>query len=115
MAGGAGGGAAKWSFLDAMPLLDGNGTTLTLGTAVGSITVPTNPRPHGVILYPELTTETFMRWRGNTASGAATDGYFKNRQTIMAPLNNSLTTINARVAADDGTLFATWIFAGSVT
>ena len=115
MAGGSGGGAAKWSFLEAMPFLDMQGTTLVLGTAVGSITVPTNPRPHGMILYPELTTETFMRVRGNTPSGGADDGYLKNRQTVMAPLNNTLTTINARVAANDGTLYASWVFAGSVT
>ncbi len=115
MAGGAGGGAAKWSFLDAMPFLDAQGTTLVLGTAVGTLTIPTSPRPHGMILYTELTTETFMRLRGNTAAGASTDGFLKNRQTIMAPISNALNTISARVAADGGTLFTSWIFAGSVT
>lgn len=108
------GGASRQGFLANLPLFDLQGTTLVLGTAAGSVTVPTNPRPHGVILFPTASAEDYIRLRVNTASGAGTDGYLGNGGEYQFSLDSRVTSINARVASGAGTLNVTWVFSGTV-
>lgn len=109
----ASGGASKYSLLNTLPLFDVGGTTLTLGTAAGSITFPTTPRPSGVGLYAILSAETFMRYRINTDSGGGDDGYYPENVFTIQALHPSATTFNARVASSDGTLYMTYYYAGT--
>jgi hypothetical protein len=107
------GGASKYGLVNALPLRDIQGTTITLGTADASVGIPTDPRPHGVILEPILSAEDYMRIRIDTSS--ETDGgYLADGNVYQFPTHSASSSIHASVATSDGTLYLSWVFAGSV-
>lgn len=109
-----GGGAARMGMLGAAPLADIQGTVLVLGTAAGSLTLPTTPRPIGAILMPDITTEEFMLIRLNAPSTDAFPAEMPSGSEWSIRFNSSVTTINARVASGLGTLHVSYLFGGTV-
>ena len=99
------------SFVDAAPLADVQGGTLVLGTADGSITIPTNPRPVGALLHPTAE-ENFVRARVD-ASSETSGAYLKTAETHRVNFDAGATNLHVSVDSGAGTLYVTWLFAGS--
>ena len=102
------------SLAAAMPLAEVEGTTLALGTTAGTLTVPTDPQAHGVILHGIIGAEAFFRVSVAGDPTAANAGYLAQDQDFVFALNPVATEIRAAVDSGAGTVYATWLYAGSV-
>lgn len=88
------------------------GASVALGTAEGSIAVPTAPRATGIRLYGSiLNVDAGLRVNADAASTSG--AYLESNETHTFALHPDIIRIHYSGEVDGGTLYIGWLMAGS--